>query len=151
MKLLVSTCVNGQYDYWSQLGDRLAMTFELFTAVSRRYMDVGMPDVERIQCFQFPSSVRVFLLMNVGDKQLVAPEQSVHADGCDSRDGSCERLVWDPDSYKSVKGVGGAEVVGRAVVLDQNCRRITYVRASNKTLAITHVWSHGQGGRPYRH
>jgi hypothetical protein len=55
---------------------------------------------------------------------------------------NCERLFWDEHSYKGVKG-------GRAVSLYSNtdgCLR--YVAVSKSTLVISHVWIHGQGGRP---
>lgn len=66
--------------------------------------------------------------------------QSAHDISCD---GTCERLFWDETSYRSVSGA-------RAVDLgdSDSCTSLAYLSASPTTLAISHVWSHGQGGRP---
>ena len=66
--------------------------------------------------------------------------QSLHNNVCQ---GDCERLTWDEESYRSVSGA-------RAVTLDiaDSRKEIIYCQASANTLAISHVWSHGQGGRP---
>ncbi|KAI9771959.1 MAG: hypothetical protein M1839_002592 [Geoglossum umbratile] len=66
-------------------------------------------------------------------------DQSAHDSTC-SRD--CTPLLWDEESYRRV---GGA----RAIWIDGTDGHILrYCRASEKTLAVSHVWSHGQGGRP---
>ena len=72
------------------------------------------------------------------DKSLVAAEQSVHDSTCSKQ---CDRIIWDEKSYKSITGA-------RAVSLKRNPRSITYCEASEDTMAVSHVWSHGQGGRP---
>ena len=66
--------------------------------------------------------------------------QSLHNDVCQ---GDCERLIWDEESYRSISGA-------RAVALEVSDSRkeLIYCQASTKTLAVSHVWSHGQGGRP---
>ena len=66
--------------------------------------------------------------------------QSLHDDVCR---GDCERLTWDEESYRSVTGA-------RAVALEpsDSPQELIYCQASANTLAISHVWSHGQGGRP---
>ena len=66
--------------------------------------------------------------------------QSLHDDVCE---GNCERLTWDEESYRSVSGA-------RAVALESfdSRKKLIYRQASADTLAISHVWSHGQGGRP---
>ena len=66
--------------------------------------------------------------------------QSLHDDICQ---GNCERLTWNEESYRSVPGA-------RAVALGTSDSRkeLFYRQASANTLAISHVWSHGQGGRP---
>ncbi|KIW02047.1 uncharacterized protein PV09_06549 [Verruconis gallopava] len=65
--------------------------------------------------------------------------QSAHSLSCS---GTCKRLYWDEDSWKAVGG-------GAAVALDLGPgSRIRYIHSSERTLAISHVWSHGQGGRP---
>jgi hypothetical protein len=54
------------------------------------------------------------------------------------------KFVWDENSYRSIEGA-------RAVSLAQTDPEngpIWFCKASHKTLAISHVWSHGQGGRP---
>lgn len=54
------------------------------------------------------------------------------------------KSVWDEKSYRSIEGA-------RAVSLaetDPQDGPIKFCKVSNKTLAISHVWSHGQGGRP---
>ena len=55
---------------------------------------------------------------------------------------SCVKLVWDEESYRAASG-------GRAVSLTRtDTKYLRYVSASQRTLAVSHVWSHGQGGRP---
>ena len=74
-------------------------------------------------------------------KGMVINDQSAHDVGCP---GDCGRLTWEESSYRSVQGA-------RAVALDGEDRvesKIKYCKASDKTLSISHVWSHGQGGRP---
>lgn len=69
-------------------------------------------------------------------------DQSAHSSLC--RDPAmCPKLHWDERSYRSVQGA-------RAVSLIENLPKnlLQYCQASDKTLAISHVWSHGQGGRP---
>ncbi|CZR67616.1 uncharacterized protein PAC_17515 [Phialocephala subalpina] len=66
-------------------------------------------------------------------------DQSAHDASC-SKD--CTRLFWDADSFKNVVGA-------RAVSIEHtNATHLGYIAASEKTMAISHVWSHGQGGRP---
>ena len=66
-------------------------------------------------------------------------DQSAHDWGCA---GDCKRLFWDRPSFV---GISGPE----AVCLDSTDDNfLRYRRASNETLAISHVWSHAQGGRP---
>ena len=66
--------------------------------------------------------------------------QSLHDDICQ---GDCGRLTWDEESYRSISGA-------RAVALKiaDSRKKLLYRQASANTLAISHVWSHGQGGRP---
>ena len=74
-------------------------------------------------------------------KGMVIEDQSMHLPKC-PRD--CMKLRWDEQSYRAVSGA-------RAVSLaDTDCRsdRLRYCQASKETLAVSHVWSHGQGGRP---
>lgn len=54
----------------------------------------------------------------------------------------CKRLFWDRPSFLNVSG---PKAVCIALTDD---KKLGFRRASNKTLAISHVWSHGQGGRP---
>ncbi|KAL9044841.1 MAG: hypothetical protein Q9214_002051 [Letrouitia sp. 1 TL-2023] len=67
--------------------------------------------------------------------------QSAHDNKCA---GNCPKMLWDEASYRSLSGA-------RAVSLEGDHRDdalIKYCPASPSTLAISHVWSHGQGGRP---
>jgi hypothetical protein len=74
-------------------------------------------------------------------KGMKIKDQSTHDANCS---GYCPRLIWDERSYRSVQGA-------RAVSLadtDTSQHRVRYCLATEKTVAISHVWSHGQGGRP---
>lgn len=66
--------------------------------------------------------------------------QSFHASDCNAR---CPRIRWDEASYR-------LSANPRAVIVDLNSRSecLLYCKASSNTMAISHVWSHGQGGRP---
>lgn len=65
--------------------------------------------------------------------------QSAHAYGCP---GNCRRLYWNEESWKAF---GGAA----AVLLDlERDELLNYCESSERTMAVSHVWSHGQGGRP---
>ena len=66
--------------------------------------------------------------------------QSFHASGCNAK---CPRIRWDEASYRRCDNP-------RAVIadLDSKSERLLYCKASSHTMAISHVWSHGQGGRP---
>ena len=68
---------------------------------------------------------------------MVIEDQSAHDGGCMG----CKSLIWDENSYRSITGA-------RAVSLETSADRLRYRKASRRTLAISHVWSHGQGGRP---
>ena len=69
---------------------------------------------------------------------MVISNQSAHDYGCIG----CEKLTWDETSFRSALGA-------KAVSIDEIIgKRLQYRTASKKTLAISHVWSHGQGGRP---
>ena len=67
-----------------------------------------------------------------------AKSQSLHATTCD---GSCARIQWSEVSYRQSKSP-------RAVGINEDDKDLSYCRASSNTMAISHVWSHGQGGRP---
>lgn len=67
-------------------------------------------------------------------------DQSAHDFGCV---GNCKTLIWDEDSYRRVIGA-------RAVsISSSNEKRIRYCQASHTTIAVSHVWAHGAGGRPH--
>lgn len=79
-----------------------------------------------------PLSCQRFFGMKIKD-------QSAHATYCN---GNCRRLYRDEVSYRGVDG-------GRAVsVTPQLKAYFQYCPTSSTTKAISHVWSHGQGGRP---
>ena len=63
----------------------------------------------------------------------------MHDQNCEA---SCKRLFWSRDSFISVLG---AKAIDIATTDSDNLR---YCRVSQSTLAVSHVWSHGQGGRP---
>ena len=67
-------------------------------------------------------------------------DQSAHDEGCDV---NCCRLFWDEKSYLRAKAT-------KAVSLTHTNAKsgIPYCSVSIRSLAISHVWSHGQGGRP---
>lgn len=66
-------------------------------------------------------------------------DQSAHATDCT---GDCIKLVWSEESYRSISGP-------RAVNISTTSKEtIRYREATQATMAISHVWSHGQGGRP---
>ena len=71
---------------------------------------------------------------------LKVKDQSSHDEGCD---GNCCRLVWDEKSYLSVEGTRAVDVTRTSTESG-----IQYCSASFRSLAISHVWSHGLGGRP---
>lgn len=64
--------------------------------------------------------------------------QSAHAKHCA---GGCPRLIWDEESYRRCNSP-------RAVNADEDVTSLRYCMASSQTMAISHVWSHGHGGRP---
>ena len=70
---------------------------------------------------------------------LAVENQSAHTTNCKK---PCSRLYWDKNSW--------TDVGGKAAVLinspDDGILR--YCEASAQTMAVSHVWSHGQGGRP---
>ena len=64
--------------------------------------------------------------------------QSAHSHTCK---GLCEKVVWSRSSYVGCP-------LPRATVADVSCETLRYRPLGDYTLAISHVWSHGQGGRP---
>lgn len=67
-----------------------------------------------------------------------AKSQSIHAGQCV---GNCSKLSWDEGSYRRC-------INPRAVGIEENASVLCYRKASDQTMAISHVWSHGHGGRP---
>ncbi|KAM0272885.1 hypothetical protein ACHAQH_008513 [Verticillium albo-atrum] len=70
-----------------------------------------------------------------------AANQTAHDQTTEHTGDDEERLVWDEASYLGVEGA-------RAVSILQSDHQLRYCEASDRTMAISHVWSHGQGGRP---
>ena len=70
----------------------------------------------------------------------VTRAQSFHAPSCNAK---CPRIRWNEASYRQSANP-------RAVIADLNSKskRLLYCKASSNTMAMSHVWSHGQGGRP---
>ena len=93
-------------------------------------------------------------ICNLGDKQcngsssaacgrlsnVMVKNQSMHTQSCDRR---CTRLYWDSDSFLSISGPRAIDVVAT-----DRSNLLKYCEATEKTLTVSHVWSHGQGGRP---
>ncbi|KAI1207223.1 uncharacterized protein F4807DRAFT_453032 [Annulohypoxylon truncatum] len=75
-----------------------------------------------------------------GDK---IEDQSQHDLSCTRKQG-CSRMVWNKASYLEVCGP-------RAVSISSSSDQLCYKLADAKTLAISHVWLHGQGGIPDEH
>jgi len=73
---------------------------------------------------------------------LVVKDQSMHDYRCTK---PCKKLPWDESSYREIKGARAVHVNQH---LGEQWETIRYCEASRKTMAISHVWSHGQGGRP---
>ncbi|KAL7818453.1 hypothetical protein V8C26DRAFT_434269 [Trichoderma gracile] len=71
---------------------------------------------------------------------LEIPDQSAHDISCAE---PCRLLPWDEESYRGVQGP-------RSVCLSSTPKGgpLRYRTASDRTLAVSHVWSHGQGGNP---
>ena len=57
----------------------------------------------------------------------------------------CRRIKWDEVSYRCVFSPRAVHVRPGFWRLSD---MLTYCQARTKTLAVSHVWSHGQGGRP---
>jgi hypothetical protein len=77
-------------------------------------------------------------------KGALVTDQSAHDHLCVYKNSDEPRMLWDEASYRLTKGA-------RAVSIDistSGAAPLTHCSASDKTLAISHVWSHGQGGRP---
>lgn len=68
-----------------------------------------------------------------------AENQSVHDILCK---GSCRRLFWSRDSFTSISGPRAVDIVATSA------ETIRYCKVTKNTLTVSHVWSHGQGGRP---
>lgn len=64
--------------------------------------------------------------------------QSAHDSSCL---GNCRKLSWDEESFRSIHGA-------RAVDVRETEETLQYKPVDERTMAISHVWSHGQGGRP---
>lgn len=75
-------------------------------------------------------------------KGMKVVDQSAHDGLCE---GDCPKLRWDESSYRAVSD--GARAVSLTETEDVE-ERLKYCKASDKTVAISHVWCHGQGGRP---
>ncbi|CAG8956649.1 hypothetical protein HYFRA_00011960 [Hymenoscyphus fraxineus] len=73
------------------------------------------------------------------DKRLVQGEQSLHDESCS---GSCKKICWDAKSYTKITGPTAISLKGCSA-------KVRYTQANEDTLAISHVWSHGQGSRPH--
>ena len=122
---------------------------DLRTAIARCHQYCRDFDLHEARCVNPNSSTaRQCSGGNLADCErftsVCVDDQSAHSEECtDVRKCAQKRLFWDPESYKSVSG-------GRAVSIATNHRGglLQYCSASGRTLTVSHVWSHGQGGRP---
>lgn len=73
-------------------------------------------------------------------KGMKITNQSAHAPHCLGT--TCTRMFWDEINYKQTSGARAVEVY------PTQPDKLTYRPATSATMAISHVWSHGQGGRP---
>ncbi|KAK0644226.1 hypothetical protein B0T16DRAFT_417354 [Cercophora newfieldiana] len=61
----------------------------------------------------------------------------------------CRRIRWDESSYRQVVGARAVSIMPRYEEGDDEVQHdLKFETASGDTLAVSHVWSHGQGGRP---
>ena len=74
---------------------------------------------------------------------MVVKDQSAHEPGCGQQ---CRKLPWDESSYRNTLGARAVSI--ESTGSGSKDSRLKYCSSSEKTLAISHVWSHGQGGRP---
>lgn len=70
--------------------------------------------------------------------------QGAHDFSCPSPDSPCHLLTWDEQSYLNITG-GRARAIS---LKDTDDSHIRYTPVTTDTMAVSHVWSHGQGGRP---
>lgn len=77
-------------------------------------------------------------------KGMVIKDQSAHDDTCSKE---CRKLPWDKASYREASGARAVIIIPEESTAEE--LRLRYCTASVRTLAISHVWSHGQGGRPH--
>lgn len=68
-------------------------------------------------------------------------DQSMHALWCNRR--TCSLVKWDRESYIHTPSPRAVEIS-----IYDGYTSIQYTKAGENTMAISHVWSHGQGGRP---
>lgn len=66
-----------------------------------------------------------------------------HDDSCSRK--PCMRIKWDESSYRQTPNPRAVRVRSD---LWREEDRLGYCQAGKRTLAVSHVWSHGQGGRP---
>lgn len=72
-------------------------------------------------------------------KNTAVTNQSMHDQKCE---GYCQRLFWCRDSFVNVSGAKAVDIV------TTDTTTLRYCKVTVRTLTISHVWSHGQGGRP---
>lgn len=65
--------------------------------------------------------------------------QSAHAQRCG---GCCSRLFWKRESFVSMNGPRAVDIH------TADATGLRYCASTENTLTVSHVWSHGQGGRP---
>lgn len=71
--------------------------------------------------------------------------QSMHAINCS---GDCDRIRWSELSYRQCESPRAVRVGREDIRAGREDKTLLFCKASSQTMAISHVWSHGQGGRP---
>ncbi|KAF2236791.1 hypothetical protein EV356DRAFT_512549 [Viridothelium virens] len=72
------------------------------------------------------------------------PNQSCHDQSCKRR--ICRQVIWDESSFDAIEGCSRAVDISRTRLSPTS--RLIYKAVDHTSLAISHVWSHGRGGRP---
>ncbi|KAF1357136.1 hypothetical protein BDV97DRAFT_365815 [Delphinella strobiligena] len=138
--------------------DRASLTQD-FRVLCERYANFSRqlaPDISRPRCLiakdgigrqcdgTSPHACHRFASDKTASEFTKSTDQSAHTLSCSRTDSPCFPMFWNEDTYRSLTGA-------RAVSISTNQEYssvIPYCVASRHTMAISHVWSHGQGGRP---
>lgn len=127
-ELLRSSALSGTQDYRN-----LFIRFnELFAKRNPRCRHTSSGTWEQCDGKSWQSCGRFFGLQ--------IADQSAHDFKCSK---PCRQLPWDEASYRSVQGPRSVDHASTP-----RGGPLKYCIASDRALAVSHVWSHGQGGNP---